>query len=189
MRPAVAISYLKEVTKDFEIYAKKNYLAALDDVGASDPMKLAAVSYVASRGIKGHESALQEAFTTRYKGKIGDEIMATCLDALLDTSEDRVATARFLALVVTGEDPPPAARLCRPGLKRLTPECDDALLTELAAAHTPAQLARLAQLLAETSNTSSPEPLAFWKSAQETERKEAAAKWGERIQAARSKRK
>jgi hypothetical protein len=189
MRPAVAISYLREVSRDFENYARKSYLPALADAAADETMKLAAVSYIASRSIAGQEATLREVFTERYKGKIGGEIASTCLDALIDTTEDRLGTARFLALVATGIDPPPAARLCRTGLTRLSPECDEAVLTELAAAHEPAQLAKLAQLLTEISNTPSPEPVAFWKSAPESERQRAAATWSERIRAARGKRK
>ena len=184
MRPGVARKYLSEVIEQYEKYAAKHYLAALDSPQADDLLRLAGLRFVATRQIEGHESAVREILTSRFMGPVGREIDAASLEALLATTEDPVATARFLARVATLDRPLPASTLCDEGLRRIGLAAHAALLAELAEPHQPGRRVKLARLLAEVSGVSSPEPVAFWRKAPAEKRVEALDKWRGRLQAA-----
>ena len=184
MRPGVARKYLSEVIKQYEEYAAKHYLAALGSPQADDLLRLAGLRFVATRQIEGHESAVREILTSRFMGPVGQQIDAASLEALLATTEDPVATARFLAWVATLDRPLPTSKLCDEGLRRIGPPAHAALLAELAESHRPGHRVKLARLLAEVSGVSSPEPVVFWRKAPAEKQVEALGKWRGQLEAA-----
>ncbi|MHC4089865.1 MAG: hypothetical protein ACYSUQ_01205 [Planctomycetota bacterium] len=184
MRPGVARNYLKEVAEDFEEYAAEKYIPALSTPEADADTLLAGVSFVATRKVAGHESRLREILTTRLRGKVGQQIETACVDALIATTDDPVATARFLALVATQRNPSSASKSCEVGLKRLGESACEALLRELAGRHQSLRIRRLAALLTRIARVPSPEPPATWVRAGPEDRRQAVDKWRARLIAA-----
>ncbi len=185
MRPGVAEAYLKEVVADFEKFAKDKYLPVLRSANADQATLLAALRYVATRKVAGHESSLREIYTTRHKGKVGAQVSEAALDALLETAADREATARFLVLAASAADPVPVVRVSLNGLQRLgKPTARRAMLAELREGHSPDRLVAIVQLLADDTRISSPIPLPEWRKADGAARAEAVDTWQSRIEAA-----
>lgn len=184
LQPGVARNYLNEVIYDFEEFAKAAYLPALNDLEADERDLLAAVSYVGSRNETGHTSRLQEILTTRMQSRIKREIDAACIDALVKTTDDPHATARFLALVATQQNPLPAAQYCQEALRSLGPPAIEILLQELLSQdHDANRLAKLARLLYRVSRVPSPEPFTHWVRGEYEPRKSAVHQWRQAIQA------
>ena len=170
------------MTEEYEAYASKYYLPALD---ANDPdlfILLAAVRFVETRRLEGYESRLQEILTTRYPGKIAREIEAAAVDAILATMEDPIPTASFMALAATRDLA--AARLCEQALEQLGPTSLQALLTELTQSHPGARLRKLARLLHKISKVPSPEPITFWGKADRDQRTATVTRWESQIRLA-----
>jgi hypothetical protein len=173
--PAAADSYLRSVAREFENHATRQYLPVLETPQPDLPALLAALRFVETRGLEGYEARLRQIIDTRHVGRIGREIEAACVDALLATTTDRMAAAKFMALTATRDMP--AARLCERALERLAPRSFKALLSELTQAHPGPRLRKLAHLLGRLSKVRSPEPMSFWEKANENQRINAVANW------------
>ena len=173
---------MRRVAGEFEAYAAKHYLPALT---ARDPdlaILLAALRFVETRRVEGHEPRLWEILTTRYAGKIAREIEAACVDAILATTEDSFATAQVMALTATSDLP--VARRCEKALEQLGPDSLETILTELTQSHPGPRLRKLARLLSRLSKVPSPEPFSFWGRADLDQRTEAVTKWEGQIRLA-----
>jgi hypothetical protein len=169
--------YLDEVARDFERYAKETYPPVLADPKAEDEFLLAALRYVETRRVEGHDDTLKERFTTRRSGKLARALDAACLDALLATSKEKSDTARLLATVGSLSRPLPVSELCAEGLKRLGPLGCEVLLEELASCDEGLRRRKLALLLSKASGVRMPEPLRFWKDADPAEIQAATQVW------------
>ena len=161
--------------KEFEDYAAAHYLPAVDEPDPDPSILVGGLRFIASREVEGHEDRLREIFTTRYPHQNSREIAEACLEALLNTTEDPVGTAQFLALVATRDLP--ASRVCDRGLKSLGPGAYPAVLTELTQSHPGSCLRKLARLLGRLSQVPSPKPIPFWGKANAEERCAAAGEW------------
>ncbi|HUU86106.1 MAG TPA: hypothetical protein VM243_21625 [Phycisphaerae bacterium] len=166
---------------NFEEYAAKTYLPALGAHDTDEATLLAAVRYVLTRDIGGHESRLRELLTTRFRTQTGRDIAASCVDALITLTDDPVANARFLSLAATAKDPPPSAKLCEDGLQRLGPVANEALLIELARTDDPDRIRKLARLLTRVSGVRPPAPLPTWLRSDRPQRQQAIHNWRSRI--------
>lgn len=165
MRPEAATLYLNFAANEFEMYATKNYPRILRDPHAGDLAMLGAVRFVQTRSVRGQEQALREVFTTRREGKLGKDIDEACLDALMDCTANKTATARFLADVGSRRRALPTTALCGKGLKRLGAPAIAALLDSIPAEEDGVRRRKLALLLGRVSKTKLPEPLRFWSKA------------------------
>jgi hypothetical protein len=145
---------------------------------------LAAIRFVETRKIAGHETKLREALTDHPKGAVGAEIAAASIDALLATGLDPKNTAKFLALVATGDHPAIKSH-CERGVRQLGSPAHEAILDELGGLHPPTQLRSLARMLTGLSDVRSPEPIPFWQNADVEARKRAAEEWRSRIRSAK----
>lgn len=173
-----ASAYFRESAQRFQEMAIEKFLPVLNEPRAGDQTLLAAVAYVATREIHGHTLQLQEILTTRRRGPGAEDIQTACLDALLATTDDRAATARFLAELGAQADPPPGRPLCIAGLRRLEPEASRELFAYLGRCPAGAQRRRLALLIQRVTGLRSPVPLAFWRDTTDPEKAaEAAANW------------
>lgn len=169
------------MAKDFEIYAETHYLPAVDDREAAELNLLAGLRFLETRTIGDHENRLREIFTTRRGSKLGREIDGACLDALLATSDDAVATAGFLSLVATMPRPLPTSRLAEKSVCLLGSDGKEGLLRELARPHDAPHFRGLARMLMRISRVPPPEPIGFWENADQAERREAVDRWKESI--------
>lgn len=162
---------MKQVVADFEAYAKQHYIAALGKQNTDHLIVLAGLRYVVTRRVKGLESRLKEIFTTRYTSKIGRSIDDTCLDALITTTEDPLANARFLAFVATLAKPLPTTPLAEKALLKLDSVAAEALLLELARPLNARQQRKLVRLLMRLTKVKPPVPISFWKQENQAQRK------------------
>ena len=185
MSPGVAHKYLSEVVKDFDTYAEEHYLGALQSPRPAPSNTLAALRYIATRKLPGYEPRLREIFTTRFSGKLGREIDAACLDALLETTDDPVRTARFLVDVACRKKPLPTSRLAVTGLERLGTYGCEALISELSSPRPQRRWKKVANVLEQISDVPSGQPAAFWMRANDTERGRAVRIWFVRLVTAR----
>ena len=180
-QPAVAVNYLKNVTKQYEEHAAKNWTGALRNPDAEPHAVLAALRYVETRRIAGLESGLRELFTSSDPRLVRGDIVAAALDALIATSLDHTETAAFLALVASAEKPLPMSGAAEQALYRLVPEAHEAILSELTQSHSPARLRKLARLLMRMTSPTPPVPIGFWEEADEQDRREAVIRWRKRL--------
>ena len=172
---SAADSYLHRVAREFEDHATRHYLPTLEASHPDLPALLAALRFIETRRLAGYEPRLRQILDTRFVGRVGRDIEAACVDALVTTTADRMATAKLLALTATRDLP--AARLCEKALERLAPPSFEALLSELTEAHPGPRLRKLAHLLGKLSKVRSPEPMTFWEKASENQRINAVANW------------
>ena len=184
MSPGVAHKYLSELVKDFDAYAKKHYLGALQSPRPAPSNTLAALRYIATRKLPDYEPRLREIFTTRFAGTLGREIDAACLDALLETTDDPVQIARFFADVACRKKPLPTSRLAVTGLERLGSHGCQALLDELSAPQPRHRWKKAAQLLEQISGVPSGRRASFWTSELGPERIDELHQWRDLLVAA-----
>lgn len=170
-----ASAYFRDSARRFNELAVEKFLPVLDEPRAGDLALLSAVAYVATREVRGHTAQLQEILTTRRRGPDTADIHTACLEALLATTDDRAATARFLAELGAQADPPPGRQLCIAGLRRLEPEAGQELFACLGRCPAGAQRRRLALLVQRVTGLRSPVPLNFWRDTTDPEQSAAAA--------------
>jgi hypothetical protein len=188
LRPAVAENYLKFVIKQFDDYAKEKYLPALEAADAEPETILAALNYVRTRKVQGHEQRLREIFTAPWTGHFARDIREACLDALVRTSEDPDDTARFLILTAATTQHDHVEQLCKEGLLGMRDTATAVLLDELPRTEDGHRRRKLALLLAKVSRVGMPEPLRFWRDAEAAEIQAAVDEWRTAIEERRARR-
>ena len=183
MRPGVAKKYLEEVARDFEAYAEREYLGAVCRPGEDPDMQLAGVRFVATRAVAEREGCLRELLDMHSANRIRQEIDAGCIDALLVTTEDPLATGRFLAQAASHRRTRTAGyKLVEVAMRRLGATGNLALLHELArAGRDPAEIRTLTRLLVRVSKVQPPEPISTMVRCTPAQRVKILDAWRERI--------
>ena len=181
MRPGVATSYLIKVVHDFEEYAKANYPGFLTQSQVEEADLLAALRYIETRKIIGHQQKLQELLSVKRKGKLGREISQACLDALLATAEDIPLAVRHIVHVATLPKPVTASRLCEKSLKQFGVTANAIILEEIGKTSNPIKRRELALLLVRVSDVGMPRKLRFWRTASAEEVQLAVKEWEEKL--------
>ncbi len=183
MRPGVAKNYLEEVARDFEEYAEREYLGAVCRTDEDADLQLAGVRFVATRAIADREGCLRELLNMRSANRTRQEVDAGCVDALLITTEDPLATGRFLAQAATNRRTRMAGyKLVEGAMRRLGATGNQALLHELARpGRDPAEIRTLTRLLVRVSKVPPPEPISTMVRCTPAQRAEIVDAWRERI--------
>ena len=177
MRPGVATSYLIKVVHDFEEYAKKNYPGFLTQSKVEDADLLAALRYIETRQITGHQHKIQELLSVKRKGKLAKEIGQACLDALLATAEDTPLAIHHIVHVATLSKPVTASKLCEKSLKQFGTTANAIILEELGKTTNAIKRRELALLLVRVSGVGMPRRLRFWRTASPEEVLLAVKEW------------
>lgn len=172
--PWVARNYLKAVVKQFEAYARTNYLPALSRPKATPSTLLAALTFLRTRDIHGYDATLDELFTSPRGAR--PEIAEACLDAMIATGESPESTARFLAAAATDERLSMSMNAER-GLFRLRPESVDAVFDELLRPYDGRRLRKIARLVTRLTNVQPDVPIKFWESTGPDARADAITRW------------
>ncbi len=171
------------MAKDFEAYAKREYLAAVCRTDEDADLQLAGVRFVATRAIAGQEGCLRELLDMRSANPTRREVDAGCVDALLITTEDPLHTGRFLAQAATHRRTRTEGfKLVESAMRRLGPTGNQALLDELARpGRDPAAIRKLTRILVRVSKVAPPEPISTMVRCTPAQRVEIVDAWRERI--------
>lgn len=181
VRPVVATSYLKQVTKDFEKYGEKHLVPAMSQADCDADTLLAALRFTATRRLTKQHVTIREVLTTPRAAPLAAAINDAALEALLRTTNDSAADARFLLPHAFDEGNPAICEVARRGLKQIGRPARDVLLTELGKPEPMVKPRKIARLLMDEFRAKPPVGIAFWDSADPAARQQTAEDWRHKL--------